>query len=321
MKEPGPEIAPAGTGENSVAVLPFVDMSPQKDQEYFCDGITEDLINRLSNIGELKVPARTSAFMFKGKTPDMHEVGEKLKVQKALEGSVPKYGGRLRITAQLINIADGYHLWSEKYDREIKDLFTIQDEISSAIVDALRMKLTSDENRKMAARPINNAAAYECYLKGTYEMSRRTEKGLDRALRYFQNGVDIIGDNALLFASIAGVYRRYVDAGWKQEDFISKSEEYVKKALALDPDLPQGHIVLGNNNRDFYGNYPEAIRNYKKALAVDPNESKALTSLMFCYFLKGRISAARRLGERAIRIDPLNDQPRSSAVLALVFEG
>ena len=123
LKAPESETFPAPKWKNSIAVLPFVDMSPQKDQEYFCDGMTEDLINRLSNIRELKVPARTSAFMFKGKTPDMHEVGEKLKVQTALEGSVQKSGNRLRITAQLINIADGYHLWSEKYDRELKDVF------------------------------------------------------------------------------------------------------------------------------------------------------------------------------------------------------
>ena len=135
LKAPESEAIPAAKWKNSIAVLPFVDMSPQKDQEYFCDGMTEELINRLSNIRELKVPARTSAFMFKGKTPDMREVGEKLKVQTVLEGSIQKSGSQLRITAQLINIADGYHLWSEKYDRELKDVFSIQDEISLEIIN------------------------------------------------------------------------------------------------------------------------------------------------------------------------------------------
>jgi len=321
LKGPESETFPAAKWKNSIAVLPFVDMSPQKDQEYFCDGMTEDLINRLSNIRELKVPARTSAFMFKGKTPDMHDVGEKLKVATVLEGSIQKSENRLRITAQLINIADGYHLWSEKYDRELKDVFAIQDEISAAIVNALKMKLTPEENRRMSERPISNATAYECYLRASYEMSRLTEDGLNRALQYLHKGIEIIGENALLYACLAETYRLYVDVGLKQEDYISKAEEHVKKALALDPDIPKAHVVLGSINRDFRGNPQEAIRHYKRALAVDPNESGALTSLIFCYFLAGRTSASRLLAERTKRVDPLNDQFRSSEVEVLIFEG
>ncbi|HEY5133509.1 MAG TPA: protein kinase, partial [Candidatus Krumholzibacteriaceae bacterium] len=133
--------------EKSIAVLPFVDMSPGRDQDYFCDGMTEELINRLSNIQGLRVPARTSAFMFKGKTEDIREIGSKLNVRTVLEGSVRKAGSELRITAQLINVADGYHLWSETYDRELKDVFVIQDEISSAIVSALQLRLTPQEKQ------------------------------------------------------------------------------------------------------------------------------------------------------------------------------
>ena len=223
LKGPESETFPTAKWKNSIAVLPFVDMSPQKDQEYFCDGMTEDLINRLSNIRELKVPARTSAFMFKGKTPDMHDVGEKLKVQTALEGSVQKSGSRLRITAQLINIADGYHLWSEKYDRELKDVFAIQDEISSAIVDALQLKLTSQEKKKIAEHQIDNVAAYECYLRANSEIWRFKEDSLDRVVQDLQNALDITGPNPLLYSAMADAYFQYVNIGVKQEDYISES--------------------------------------------------------------------------------------------------
>ena len=137
-------------------MIPFVDMSPQKDQDYFCDGMTEELINRLSKVQDLRVPARTSAFTFKGKTEDVREIGSKLNVRTVLEGSVRKAGNDLRITAQLINVADGYHLWSETYDRELKDVFAIQDEISSAIVNALKLKLTSQEIERISEHPIDN---------------------------------------------------------------------------------------------------------------------------------------------------------------------
>jgi TolB-like protein len=195
--------------EKSIAVLPFVDMSPQHDQEYFCDGMTEELINRLSNLQGLRVPARTSAFVFKGKTEDIHEVGNKLKVQTVLEGSVRKAGNELRITAQLINAADGYHLWSETYDRKLEDIFTIQDEISAAIVNALQLKLEPPEIQKLSAHPINNVKAYEYYLKAERQSTRFAEKSLDSSFVNLQTALDIMGDNAQLYAGMALVYYQY----------------------------------------------------------------------------------------------------------------
>jgi non-specific serine/threonine protein kinase len=307
LKGPEFESTPPAKWKNSIAVLPFVDMSPQKDQEYFCDGMTEDLITRLSNIKELKVPARTSAFMFKGKAPDMHDVGEKLKVQTALEGSVQKSGNRLRIIAQLINIADGYHLWSEKYDREVKDTFSIQDEISSAIVDALRLKLTTQEKTKIAEHQIDNIAAYECYLRATREIDRFREDSLDPALRYLQSGLDMIGDNALLYSAMAYVYFQYVNIGVKQEDYIERAEEYANKAFALDPDFPNAHIVIGLIHQAFRGNQQDAIRHFKQALASSPNEPEALAWLANAYIqYVGKIAAAVPLLEKLQQLDPLN---------------
>jgi TolB-like protein/Tfp pilus assembly protein PilF len=295
---------PAANWKNSIAVLPFVDMSPQKDQEYFCDGMTEDLINRLSNVGELKVPARTSAFMFKGKTPDMHDVGEKLKVRTALEGSVQKSGNRLRITAQLINIADGYHLWSEKYDRELKDVFAIQDEISSAIVEALRLKLTAQEKKKIAEHQIDNPAAYECYLKANSEIWRYKEDALDRAVQDLQNALDITGPNPLLYSAMAGVYFQYANIGVKQEDYIAKAEDYANRALAIDPDFSKAHQVLGWMH--LMGNQHEAIWHFKRAVAANPPEPDALLRLGFTYQEVGKPSAALPLLERLKNVDPLN---------------
>ena len=319
LKNPESETFPAANWENSIAVLPFVDMSPQKDQEYFCDGMTEDLINRLSNVKDLKVPARTSAFMFKGKTPDMHDVGEKLKVQTALEGSVQKSGSRLRITAQLINIADGYHLWSEKYDRELKDVFAIQDEISSAIVDALRLKLTAQEKKRVAEHQITNVAAYECYLRANYETSRFKEDSLDHAVQDLQNALDIIGANPLLYSAMAGAYFQYVNIGVKQEEYIARAEENANKALAIDPDFSKAHAVLGLIYSA--GNKREAIRHLKKALEVNQNESSALSNLGNIYQDVGKPSAVLPLLERLKKADPLNPHIHLLQGLSYLYEG
>jgi len=305
LKTTESEILPAADWKNSIAVLPFVDMSPQKDQEYFCDGMTEDLINRLSNIRELKVPARTSAFMFKGKTPDIREVGEKLKVQTALEGSIQKSGSRLRITAQLINIADGYHLWSQKYDRELEDVFAIQDEITSAIVDALRLELTSKEKTRITKHEIDDMAAYECYLRAHHEIWRFREDALDRAVRDLQKGLDIIGDNPLLLSAMAEAYAQYVNIGLRQEEYITKAEEYAKRALALDPNFPQANYVMGHLSM-WSGGLLTGIRYFKKALTEDPNEPRALRGLAMLYLDVGKDSSALPLIERLKKSNPLD---------------
>jgi len=297
--------------EKSIAVLPFVDMSPQGDQGYFCDGMTEELINRLSNIQGLRVPARTSAFMFKGKTGDISEIGSKLKVHTVLEGSVRKAGSELRITAQLINVADGYHLWSETYDRKLEDVFAIQDEISSAIVNALQLKLTPQEAEKISEHPIGNVKAYEYYLKADREVMRFDEKSLDSALVYLQTAIDIMGDNAELFSAMANVYSQYANLGVKQEDYIERSKQYALKALALRPDLSSALCQLAN--LDNYEEYPKSIldsyRYYERALVANPTEIRALHGMAGTYEQMGKPTQALVFVERLERQDPLN--PRS----------
>jgi TolB-like protein/Tfp pilus assembly protein PilF len=301
-----PKAAPVT--EKSIAVLPFVDMSPQKDQEYFCDGMTDELINRLSNVRELKVPARTSVFTFKGKTYDIKDVGEKLNVQTVLEGSVQKSGDRLRIIVQLINVSDGYHLWSEKYDRELKDVFAVQDEISSAIVNALELKLTSQEQQKLSEHPIDNVKAYEYYLKADREAMRFDEKSLDTALIHLRTAVDIIGDNAYLYSGMAQVYSQYANAGFRQEDYFEKSEEYARKALKLKPDFPPALSILGSLAlyKEYPRNHYDAIGYFKKALESNPYEIRALHGMENIVSDVGNLSMGLSFIERMERQDPLN---------------
>jgi TolB-like protein len=311
---------PAPIGEKSIAVLPFVDMSPEGDQEYFCDGMTEELINRLGNIKGLRVPARTSAFFFKGKTEDIREVGSKLNVQTVLEGSVRKAGDKLRITAQLINVADGYHIWSETYDRKLEDVFAIQDEISSAIVNALQLKLTSQEQRRLSEHPIDDVRAYECYLRASRQIYRFDERSLDSAFVYLQTAIDIMGDNAELYAGLSQAYSQYANIGMGQEEYLERAKEYAKKALALKPDLPSALVELGVLSA--YGDYPknrqDAFRYNKKALAASPFSSEALRAIAIDYAQIGKPSQALAYADMFAQHDQLN--PWWHAVRGLCYQ-
>ncbi|MBN1896029.1 protein kinase [bacterium] len=294
--------------EKSIAVLPFVDMSPQRDQEYFCDGMTEELINRLSRVQSLRVPARTSAFAFKGKTEDIRDIGGKLKVRMVLEGSVRKAGSQLRVTAQLINVEDGYHIWSETYNRELEDVFSIQDGIASAIVNSLKIKLTPEEIEKLSERPIDNVRAYECYLKARRLIMRFDEKSLDSALVFLRTALDIMGDNGQLYAGMASVYSQYANIGIRQEDYLEKAEAFARKALSLQPNLAIALSELGFLS--IYQQYPrnliEQFRYQQQALQANPNEIRELYSIAISYSQIGRPEKAQVFLERSERVDPLN---------------
>ena len=196
-------VTPHQAAIKSIAVLPFADMSPQKDQDYFCEGIAEEIINALTKIQALRVASRSSAFAFKGKNQDMRQVGEQLNVSTVLEGSVRKAGERIRITAQLISVADGYHLWSERYDRNLEDVFAVQDEIAENIVRALRVVLTEDEKRAIEKPRTENVQAYEYYLRGRQFFHQFREKGLQFARRMFTRAIEIDPTFALAYAGNA----------------------------------------------------------------------------------------------------------------------
>ena len=293
--------------EKSIVVLPFENLSPDLDQEYFSDGLTEEVISDLSNVHSLRVISRSSAMTFKGTKKKVPEIARELDVQYVLEGSVRKAGNSLRISAQLIDATSDAHLWAEKYSGTLDDVFAIQEKVSRSIVDTLKLKLTPEESRKIAERPIDNIAAYQCYLKANTEILRFNESSLESALLHLQKGLDILGDNALLYSGMAYVYYQYVNLGAAQEDYIAKAEEFAQKALAFDPDSPQAHVVIGMLNMAFYGNVREGIRQFRMALAVDPNDSDALKLLPIFYIISvGKLRAAIPLMQRFKQVNPLD---------------
>jgi len=293
--------------EKSIVVLPFDNLSPDPDQEYFSDGLTEEVISDLSKVHALRVISRSSAMTFKGTKKKVPEIARELDVEYVLEGSVRKAGNSLRITAQLIDATNDAHLWAEKYSGILDDVFGIQEKVSRSIVDALKLKLTPEESQRIAERPIDNVAAYQCYLKANAEILRFTESSLGSARLYLQKGLDILGDNALLYSAMSFVYWQYVNIGAAQEDYIAKAEEFAQRALALDPDSPQAHFIIGMTDVAFYGNVGEGIRQLKMALAVNPNDSNALMFLPSCYVISiGKPAAAIPLVQRFKQVNPLD---------------
>ena len=295
----------AAQPEKSIIVLPFENISPDPDQDYFCDGMTEELISDLSKIHSLRVISRTSSMMLKGTKKDIPAIAREVHVRYVLEGSVRKAGNNFRITAQLIDAASDTHLWAEKYGGTLDDIFDIQEKVSHSIVDALKLKLTPEETERLAERPIPSPLAYEFYLKARQEILKWTEAGLKNALKYLQSGLEIVGENALLYAGMAYVYFQYFNLGLKEEGYGRKqTEEYVQKALALDPDCPNASfiralLVAWNQPK-------EGIRSFRRVLDKDPNHFDAL--FYFSCFLGtlGRKRDVLPLEERTIKIDPLN---------------
>jgi len=290
----------------SIAVLPFKDMSPARDQEYFCEGIAEELINALAQIAGLSVTARTSAFQFRDKDLDVRRVGKELDVASVLEGSVRKAENRLRITAQLINVTDGYHLWSEKFDRELEDVFAIQDEISLAIVEKLKGKLLKEEQSKLIKRYTDNQEAYNLYLKGRYFWYRRYEGGLQKGIECFQQAIAQDPLYALAYVGIADCYNQFGLWG-----FLSPKEAYPKakaacaKALEIDDALAEAYASLGWINMFYDWDWAEAEKAYKRAIELNPNYG----TVRYYYGLYlgsiGRGIEAIAESKESVNLDPL----------------
>ena len=279
----------------SIIVLPFEDMSPDKDNEYFSDGLTEEIITDLSHIHDLLVISRNSAMTFKGTKKKTNEIAKEVNVQYVLEGSVRKAGNSLRITAQLIDAKTDVHLWAEKYRGTLDDVFDIQEKVSRSIVDALKVKISSKEDKRIAERPIDNAQAYECYLKARQEMWKWTEDGLDRAMQFIQSGLDIIGDNELFYIAMGMIYCQYVNFVIKKdESVLIKAEECAQKAFSLNSESSRCHYLMGFIQL-WRGNIRESVNGVKKALDIDPNYSDALILLGYFYGMSGKEYAGEPL--------------------------
>ncbi len=295
------------TGYPSIAVLPFSNLSADKEQEYFCDGMAEEIINALSAIEGLFVVARTSAFSYKGKLFDIREIGRKLGVGTVLEGSVRKAGQRLRITSQLIDVASGYHLWSEKFDRDIEDIFVIQDEISLAIVENLKVKLLAGEKDKLTKRYTVNPEAYSLYLKGRYFWNRRYEGGLQKGIECFEQAIAKDPLYAPAYVGIADCYNQYGLFGYKPaKEAYEISKKAVARALEIDDTLSEAYSCLGWIKTFYDWEWAEAEKAFLKALKLNPHS--AITHNWYGLFLAitGRVEESMKEGDRSLELDPVS---------------
>ena len=312
----------------SIAVLPFVNMSSDPEQEFFSDGISEEILNVLSRVPELRVAARTSSFQFKGENLDVSKIGEQLNVAHVLEGSVRKSGTRLRITAQLIDADEGFHIWSDTYDREITDIFVIQDEISAAIVSALKVHLgITDEN--MAAAPAvekaTNVEAYQEYLLGKHEIAKRTVDAMEKGLAHFQKAIDIDPSYAPAYAGVAVATQLLSDSPTSYGDIPLAEANVIgramtDKALELSPELPEviaarGLVEASAENDEL------AVKYYRRAIALQPNNGEVLNWLRLSLFSLGREKEAREVSEKMVQVDPLSKITIYNHMYGLMISG
>jgi serine/threonine-protein kinase len=291
----------------SIAVLPFSNTSADAENEYFCDGLAEEILNALAKIDDLKVAARTSTFSFKGKNANVGEIGRVLNVNSVLEGSVRKSGNRLRITVQLVNASDGYHLWSERYDREMQDIFDVQDEITLAVVDALKVKLLGAEKSDLLKRYTDNTEAYQLYLKGVYHNNKHTAEGWLNGIGFFEQAIQIEPKYAPAYAGIGMCCTTlYIFGVLSPDRIVSKWKAAVDRALEIDSRLAEAHLSSATLHFYHEWNWTEAEREYRRAIELNPKYAD--NHWLYGLFLvsRGRFDEAVREGSLALELDPLS---------------
>jgi TolB-like protein/Tfp pilus assembly protein PilF len=308
--------------EESIAVLPFANLSVDPDTEYFSDGITEEIIDTLARLPGLRVAARTSSFAFRGRAVDVAEVGAKLKVAAVLEGSVRKSGSQLRITAQLIKVADGFHLWSERYDREMTDVFAIQEEIAKAIAERLQITFDGDGGGGLVTTPTKNLDAYHLYLRGRYAWARRG-LGLKQALDCFSQALALDPNYASAHAGLADSWTLLGIHGMAPAtQVLPKARAAIQRALELEPDLAEAHCAAGTLKLAFEWDWPGAARDLRRAIDLNPRYIAARywlalrVSLVEDRFEEGLVHA-----HRAVELDPLAAIPLAQLGMVLIAAG
>jgi eukaryotic-like serine/threonine-protein kinase len=310
--------ATAPSKHASIVVLPFTNMSSDPENEFFADGITEEIINALAQIPELRVVARTSAFSFKGKQIDLRTVGESLKVTTVLEGSVRKSGNRLRITAQLINVADGYHLWSERYDRELQDIFEVQDEIAKTIASRLKVTFRAERQEPLVKAGTTNLEAYQLYLKGRFHANKRTPDGFSEGVRYFEQAIEKDPVYAMAYTGLAEAYTQAAFMNvFPPKELMPKAKAAAVKALELDDNLADPHVALGYASFGYDWDWVAAEKHFERAYALNP---RGLTyHIYFPMYLSSlrRFEEALVLANRAVELDPAS--PSASHLLSVQF--
>ncbi len=356
----GKSAVPAGKADQekeqpSIAVLPFVNLSQDPENDYFSDGLAEELINALMGIEDLRIAARTSAFNFKGSQKSISEIGQELNVATVLEGSVRKAGTRLRVTAQLINVANGYYLWSEKYDREMEDVFAIQDEIARMIVDKLRVKLVGSSKQSLVKRYTENFEAYNLYLQGLYQWNKRSGVALKKGIEFFQQAIEKDPNYALAYSGLAD---SHCLLGWyggaSSKESLPKSKEAARKALEIDGELPEALASMGfvlkwdwdwlasekwlkkaidANPRyasayNFYSTYlasnerfEEGIQQIEKALELEPLSPAIHSVAGWVFYFARQFDRAMEQGRRTVTLDPEFAGGHHRLGMALVQKG
>ena len=292
----------AGGPEKSIAVLPFMDLSQAKDQEYFCDGMSEEILDALAKVEGLRVVARTSSFSFKGKSADASEVGKKLNVESVLEGSVRREGNRVRITTQLVNARNGFQLWSETYERELQGVFALQDEITRAVVDALKLKLAVS----LPVHEQRNTEAYDLYLQGLYLSNKGSEKDLREGLTFFQRALEKDPKLSRAWTGIAKIWFYLADVYVKPLEAYPASRAAALKAIELDEKDVEAHCYLGEAIRILDWDLPGEERELERASQLDPNSAPVHFFLALLPLFRGDVKEGLELVLKAEQLDPVS---------------
>jgi len=305
----------------AMAVLPFENLSSDKENEYFSDGLTEDLIDALSRLPGLRMVSRTSAFQFKGKAQDVREIGRVLKVDSVLEGSVRRAGNRLRITVQLTDVATGYHRWSQRYDRQLDDIFAVQDEISDAIVNALRVTLSVSHVPEARVHP-RSVEAYQLYLKGRFHWNKKTPDGLEKAREFFEKALEEDPGYALAYAGLAQ-YHNVRAIYWlaPPAETWPKAKAAALRAIELDPNLPDPYTVSGAIRGFYEHDWAAAERDLEKAVDLRPNFVEGLLAHCYYFMATARLDKALEAAKKALESDPLSQGANAAEAMVLLYSG
>src|SRR6202165_4178242 len=294
------------TATKSIAVLPFVNMSADKNDEYLSDGVSEELITALSKVTGLQVKARTSSFAFKGKNEDIQKIGELLHASHLLEGSVAKSGNKLRITAQLIQASDGNHLWSDTYDRDMQDIFAVRSEVAQQVAATLKIRLLGEEKRKIDKKPTENLEAYNLYRQGRYYSDKLSESDMKKAVPFFEQAIEKDPRFALAYAGIADNYVLAADTYIAPREAFSKAKEAALKAIELDDSLAEANASLGFVHYHYDWDWVAADKECRRAIELNPQSAPSY--MIYTHYLAGigRFDEASTFGARGLELDPLS---------------
>lgn len=305
----------------SIVVLPFDNISPDPSDAYFADGLTEEITASLCGVRDLRVTSRNSATVIKRAGKDTQAIGAELGVAYVLEGSVRKSGEALRVTAQLIRAETDEHLWSERYLGALSDVFGMQEEVARSIVRILELHLEPEEDRRLASRPMDDLRAYESYLKAREESLRWTREALEHGLEHLEQARARVGENPVILAGIGYVYSQFTNMGLYDRDYLALAEEHARRALDLDPDNPEAHMVMGFLYQEGLRDTDRSVYHLERSLQVKPDDPHALTWYILALSLTGRNDELSAAATRLVQVDPLTPMSHGMLGYALQIKG